>query len=288
MNPMATHEGVLQIGETSYPVAVLDDGTRVFTRTGLLNVLGRPYKGQYKGQLPAAISAPNLKPLVSDHLQELLIPIKYRNKSGGSVSGYKAEVLIDICSVYIDADKRGILTPIQRPIASRCEIILRAMAKTGITALIDEATGYQELRDRKALQAILEKFLQKEYAAWAKKFPTEFYQEVFRLRKWKWVGMMVNRPQFVGRITNDIVYERLLPGVLKELRELNPKDERGFRKVRHHQFLTADIGHPALSQHIHALLAIMRISDDWDSFYLRIQKAFPKRGDQLSLDFEEA
>jgi len=38
-------------------------------------------------------------------------------------------------------------------------------------ALVDEATGYQEIRDRLALQAILDRFLRKELAAWAKRFP---------------------------------------------------------------------------------------------------------------------
>jgi hypothetical protein len=131
-------------------------------------------------------------------------------------------------------------------IYEKCKLLIRAFAVVGITALIDEATGYQETRDRLALQAILDKFLRKEFAAWAKRFPDEFYQEMFRLRGWQWKGMKVNRPSVVGHYTNDLVYERLAPGVLEELQRRNPRDEKGHRATKHHQWLTEDIGNPAL------------------------------------------
>jgi hypothetical protein len=62
------------------------------------------------------------------------------------------------------------------------DIVMRGLARVGIVALIDEATGYQEVRDRKALQSILNSilnaFLRKELAAWALRFPKEFYEQV--------------------------------------------------------------------------------------------------------------
>jgi hypothetical protein len=39
-----------------------------------------------------------------------------------------------------------------------------------------------------------------------------------------------------------------------ELEARNPKDERGHRKNKHHQWLTEDVGHPALAQHLYASL----------------------------------
>jgi hypothetical protein len=157
------------------------------------------------------------------------------------------------------------------------------LAIVGITALVDEATGYQEVRDRRALEAILDKFLRKELAAWAKRFPDEFYQQIFRLKKWEWKGMSVNRPGVVGKYTNDLVYERIAPGILDELKRLNPKDERGRRKSAHHQWLTEDIGHPALAQHVYALIGFMRVSEEWDVFYRMVQRAFPKKNTTLLL-----
>ena len=169
----------------------------------------------------------------------------------------------------------------------KCEIFTRVFDKVGIIALVDEATGYQEIRDREALQAILDKYLRKDFAAWAKRFPDEFYQQMFRLRGWQWRGMKVNRPSVVGHYTNDLVYQRLAPGILEKLRELNPKDEKGYRKARHQQYLTDDIGVPALYEHLHSTTAFMRASTGWDQFYRMMQRAFPKLNSTMLLDFPE-
>jgi len=86
-------------------------------------------------------------------------------------------------------------------------LMIRALAHVGIIALVDEATGYQEVRNKEALQALLDAFLQKEFAAWAKRFPDEFYKEIFRLRSCEWNRLSVRRPMWVGKLTNDVVYE---------------------------------------------------------------------------------
>ena len=160
---------------------------------------------------------------------------------------------------------------------------MRGFARVGIIALVDEATGYQEVRDRQALAEILDKFLRKEFAAWAKRFPDEFYQEIFRLRHWEWRGMKVNRPQIVAHYTKDLVYARLTPGILKELEIRNPLDEHGHRKAKHHQWLTDDIGHPRLAQHLYGVVGLMRAAEQWDEFMSMVDKAYPRRGDTLQL-----
>jgi len=100
----------------------------------------------------------------------------------------------------MDANRANVLGRRQKLIAERAEILLRGLAHVGIIALIDEATGYQTIRDREALQAILDAYLRKELAAWAKRFPDEFYEQMFRLRGWRWKGMKVNRPPGSGKI----------------------------------------------------------------------------------------
>jgi hypothetical protein len=74
---------------------------------------------------------------------------------------------------------------------------------------------------------------------------------------------------------------------VKELEERNPKDERGYRKARHHQFLTEDVGHPALAQHFYGVLGLMRIADTWEEFMKMMDKAYPRRGDTLQLSLFE-
>jgi hypothetical protein len=91
----------------------------------------------------------------------------------------------------------------------------------------------------------------------------------------------------VGKLTNDVVYERLAPALLDELQNRNPKDERGRRKTTHHQWLTEDVGHPALAQHLHAVIGLMRASGNWKQFHDLLDKAFPKRGSVLQLEFLE-
>jgi hypothetical protein len=162
-----------------------------------------------------------------------------------------------------------------------------SLANVGLAALIDEATGFQKDRDRRALQALLDKYLKKEFAAWAKKFPDEFYQEMFRLKGWQWQGMSFNRPQVVGYYTRDIVYAPLAPGIVEELERRNPKDDKGERKGRHHQLLTDDIGHPALAQHLYAVIALMRAASTWKKLCSLIQSAFPRKGDQLELGIDD-
>jgi hypothetical protein len=137
--------------------------------------------------------------------------------------------------------------------------------------------------DRLALQATLDKSLRKEFAKWAKQFPAEFYQGIFRLRNWQWRGMKVNPPQIVAHYTKDLVYARLAPGIVKELELRNPMTERGYRKHKHYQYLTEDVGLPALAQHLHAVTGLMRIADTWDEFMRLINKGYPRRGDTLQL-----
>jgi hypothetical protein len=214
-------------------------------------------------------------------------PLEFRPLHGGrSAFGYEATILPEICEVLMDARKKGGLSARQMEFAETAELMLRAFARVGVIALVDEATGFQESRDRDALRAILDAYLRQELAAWAKRFPDEFYRQIFRLRGWQWKGMNVNRPQVVAAYTKDFVYARLAPGILDELERRLPIDDKTRRRAaRLHQLFTDDIGHPALAQHLHAVIGLMRASSTWEHFVGMIDVAFPARGDTLSMPF---
>lgn len=296
--PRATHDGELVIGNVSIPCAVLQDGTRVLSERGVTKALGGKRGGAHwrrkkanegdGANLPVYLSANNIFPFISMELRSALIsPIQYITKSGGQIgNGVPADCLAEICEVWLKARHAGVLHQTQQHLATQAEALMRSFAKLGITALVDEATGYQEVRDKSALRAILDKYLRKELAAWAKQFPDEFYKEIFRLRRWEWKGMRVNRPQCVANYTRDIVYERLAPRILEELERKNPVGENGSRKAKHHQWLTMDVGHPALAQHLHSSIALMRASDSWDQFKRMLDRSLPKRGDTLLLPMD--
>jgi P63C domain len=286
--PYATHEGTIHIGEMEIACAVLNTGQRVVTQSGFMRALGRARQAKgrayYNGDvnLPAFLTAKNLKPFISSMLEVSSSQIEFRLQKGAKAFGYADSLLPEVCDVFIKADRAGQLTRGQKHIADQAHIIMKGLARTGIAGLIDEATGYQEVRDKQALQALLDQFLRKELAAWAKRFPNEFYEQIFRLRGWKWRGRATNPPQVVAAYTKDIVYARLAPRVIDELERKNPSDG-GRRKAKHHQWLTDDVGHPALAQHLHAVITLMRISTNWDQFKLFLDQAHPKRGDTLML-----
>ena len=171
---------------------------------------------------------------------------------------------------------------------------MRSLAETGIVALIDEATGYEHVRPQNALQAFIEKLLRKELAAWAKKFPDEFYENIYKLKGWTWPGMSKNRYSVVAHYTRDLVYERLAPGVLRELEERSPKDENGARKNKLHQWLTDDVGNPMLAQHLHSLIMFKRLAISngygWNRFVKMVNQVLPRKGDtiELPLNFTDA
>jgi hypothetical protein len=285
--PRATHSGTLKVGDI--PCYVLESGERILSSRGVMKSLSRGVRGRRAGaeiKVPAFLDADNLKPFISADLVPILNAIVFRTDKGMKAEGYRAEILPAVCEIYLRARDENALRQSQLPVAKRCEILVRGLSRVGIAALVDEATGYQEIRDRFALQAILDEFLLKEFAAWAKRFPDEFYKQIFRLRNWKFgsaKGNRAYRPQIVANYTKDLVYARLAPGIVRELEMRNPIDEKGHRRAKHHQWLTEDVGHPALAQHLHAVIGIMRISDSWEQFKRMLDRAFPKRGDTLQL-----
>jgi hypothetical protein len=286
--PYATHEGIINIGDIEIACAVLNTGQRVITQSGFMVALGRARqakgRGHYKGDvnLPAFLTAQNLKPFIPSDLEVTSSQIEFRTLGGGRAFGYADALLPEVCDVFVKAARARVLLQNQQHIADHAHIIMKGLARLGIAGLIDEATGYQEVRDKRALQALLDTYLRKELAAWAKRFPDEFYEHIFRLRGWQWKGRSRNPPQAVAGYTKDIVYARLAPQILEEIERKNPI-EGGRRKAKHHQWLTEDVGHPALAQHLHAVITLMRVSEKWDQFKLMLDRAHPKRGDTLQL-----
>lgn len=294
--PRASHVGTLKIGESVIECAVLEDGTRVLTRSTFVKAIGRT--GKVKGgrdydegfKTPVFLSAKNLIPFIPNELGDNSKPVLF-NLNGQRAIGYKAEFLPLVCGVFIDAEKADQLRPNQVHIADQCKILIRSLATVGIVALIDEATGYQAIRPQDALQKYLEMLVRKELAAWAKKFPDEFYENIYKLKGWQWPGMKKNRFSVVAHYTRDLVYERIAPNLLQTLEAKSPKDESGNRKNKLHQWLTEDIGDPMLAQHIHSLIMFQRLAlangHGWHRFVRMVDKVLPKRGVDRELPFED-
>jgi len=83
------------------------------------------------------------------------------------------------------------------------------------------------------------------------------------------------------------VYARLAPGVLAELRNKNPMTEKGYRRTKHHQWLTDHTGHPKLIQHLDKLVDMMKMFGTWDEFRDRLDRALPKYQPMPLLEWAE-
>ncbi len=293
--PKADWVGTLKIGDMSFPCSVLSDGTRILTQSDFMAGMNMYYSGwvsqnrsaeDVAADIPHFLAFKALKPFIDRHLGDLQsITVSYRTERGNIARGIKAEIIPKICDVWLDAQEGGKLGTRQRKVAEKAKLLMRALAHVGIIALVDEATGYQDIRRRDALNEMLDAFLRKELAAWAKRFPDEFYKQIYRLRNWEWRGRHVNPPQVVAHYTNDFIYDRLAPGIRCELESRMPKTETGKKLGRLHQLFTDDIGHPALAQHLHAVTTLMKASSNWASFKLMLDTALPKRGNTLQLPF---
>lgn len=279
----------LKIGDTEIPCYVLEDGRRVLVQGGMLTALdmsqGTAAKSGKGDRLVKFLCTKGVKPFVSKDLNEIITnPIKFRTPSGSDAYGYEATILPDFCDAVLEARNANALNYQQKHIAKACEILVRSFAKVGIIALVDEATGYQYIRARQALEEILDKFISDELVKWTKTFPDEFYENLFRLRGWRYAPFSVKRPILVGKLTNQLVYERLAPGVLDELKKRNPKNSQGKRKDKYFQYLTEDIGHPKLREHIASVTTLMKASSKWDEFKRLINRALPKWEDMPLFD----
>ena len=275
----------LVIGDIEIPCYVLEDETRVLSQRGVfsgINVTrgGHRSKKDHGAQIPRFASQKWLQLFISnDLMMALKEPIPFQYGSSKPAYGYPATILVDICDAIIEADNAGFTKDRQKPIVDRANLLIRGFAKVGIIALVDEATGYQRIREERALATILEQLIAKNLNPWTITFPFEFYEQICRLRGWPSVNA-IQRPSVIGKYTNDFVYDRLAPGVLEELQRINPVlPDIGRRRHKHHQWFTTDIGHPKLQQHLHGVMAIMRISNSWDVFKRNLKKAYPKPGE---------
>ncbi|WP_414449064.1 P63C domain-containing protein [Burkholderia sp. 22PA0099] len=290
--PKATHGSAdhpLKIGDVEIPCYVLEDGTRVLSQRGMVAGLGMTYGSGQGGadRLTGFAGGKAISPFINNEMMALIQhPIRFAHSGGGGVAnGYPATLLADICDAVLAARAAGSLQKQQEHIAAQCEILVRGFARVGIIALVDEATGYQKDRARDALAQILEKFVAKELQPYVRTFSPEYYEEMFRLRGLNYPPENPNfRPQYFGVLTNDVVYGRLAPGLLSELKALAKKGER---KAHLHRRLTQDIGHPKLREHLASVTTIMKLSSNYADFISKLNRIHPRFGDTVPLELEE-
>lgn len=294
--PNAAHKGSLKLGDMQIPCAVLEDGRRIISENGINSTLGSSGGKSLKlrdsanfehGPLPLFLSSKALHPFVNDVFDAKdLETITYLD-SGKEYVGYPAHILPKVCEVWLKARDANALQRSQIPKTIKAEIMMRALAHIGITALVDEATGYQDAREKDALAKIFEEFVAKELQPWIKTFPDEYYKQLFRLYGYDYPNPKQKnfRPQFFGKVTNKVVYKKLAPEILPELKK--QANKTGKKSAKLHQTLTSDVGHPKLREHLASIVTLMKLSEDKDSFFEKVDLIHPDFNENYHIDFDE-
>lgn len=292
--PIALLGNKLNLGDVEVDCYVGEDGQRLIAGRGMQDLLklvdeDLPHKQKAGSRMTRLLNNKTLRPLIyKDKSPNHFEPQKYRYQ-GKIISGYNAEMLVDICEGMLQARSEGLLkTTRQSIVAAQCELILRGLAKTGIVALIDEATGYQNLRPTDGLQTYFDQVLRKDLAVWCKRFPDEFYENIYKLKNWEWPGMQKNRYSIVGKYTNDLVYGRIIPGLDEELKKRNPKNAKGYRDHKHHQWLNDEVGDKLFSAQMFTILALQRAclnkpGDRWQHFMSMMDDVLPRKHGTIPL-----
>lgn len=297
--PRAVAEGVLPIGELKLPCAVLDDpdNTRVLTQNGFLKAIGRhPFApggtGSAIDDTAPFLRAKNLEPFISADLKRSSVPLVYlpRNPTagaGGVGYGYRGSLLPSVCWVYQDAMLARKLLPNQKHIGEAARAFLKALTNKAIDDLIDEATGFDDLRKKKAIDRIIERYVRKDAQPWVKMFDIDFYRHIFRLNGWAFDPENTARPGVVGHWTNDI-YDRLAPGVRGALHDRVKRNDKGKPIQKLTQLLTPEEGKPRLRELLEGVKLLMRMSSNWQDFVHRLDEYYPRFGDTMQLPFRDS
>lgn len=270
--PFSMFRGTLTIGDLTVTCHVLNDGRRVIAQREVVRILGHGREG---GNLKPYLDG---NPLIQrDSIMGETIQFRVPNVPIAA-NGFEGTLLIDLCVKFMEARRLGLLTRNQLPLVDQAEIVVRACAKVGIIALIDEATGYQKVREKNALQLKLQAFIADELQEWARMFPEEFWFELARLEGIHYSPN--SRPLRWGKYVMMFVYDAIDGDVGKELRKINPNPH--FLK-NHHQWLKK-YGRDKVTIQIEKVVTIMKLCLDMTEFKDKFAHVFKKTPLQMNFN----
>jgi len=247
-SPFAKWRGQIELMGERIDCYVLDTEQRVIALRSAIKSIS----GTDSGKLGNYVGASALKPflnsdLILGELIEFSIPGTQFRGFGMTTEHFEL-----ICRGYVEALYKGAnLTERQKEIAIKCAVLTSGLTRTGLDALIDEATGYQYERAEDELQVKLRAFIAEELRAWEKTFPDELWEEFGRLTNWR--GSLTSRPKYWGKLVIELIYDTLDPDVAKYLRENRPKPG-----VHWHRQLTEDTGVRALVSRCYEVVGLAK------------------------------
>lgn len=259
--------GKINLGGGERECFVLEDGTPVLGTSQVEAILGAR---QRRNLTSLIANIPNASDSLNVRAREILVP---GNSSASRANGYVAEDVIDICVAYSNAFVAGALKPQQMHIAVRAISVLNATAKTGIRAMIYEATGY---KSPKTLQEHFNDNLRDELVEWSKCFDSSWDETFCNLYRLPYDGVP---PRWMAAINHKFYRKVLGDALVDEMQRRNPSPEKGRN---HHQQLR-ERAKGVIEQHIPTFRAIAMTSDGAAEFWRKIETVYNKAPLQLTL-----
>jgi hypothetical protein len=260
-------KGELPIGGIILDCFILNDDeknpSRILSAKAVFNAFDRPRRGRrdkdpiYEGkQLPSFVGGKNLIPYINKDVMRWIQPIDFIDEKGQKRQGYRAEILPEICSLYLKARRDKKLYSGQKELAEKAEVLQDGFARVGIIALVDEATGFQFNRKYDALRILLETYLNDTIKSWTKKFPDAFFSQLDRIYGNEKM-IMTQRPKHYGKFINTYIYDPIEKGKVNN--ELDKRYKADEKKHKKHQWLT-DFGDDQLRLQIGRILGLLEIA----------------------------
>lgn len=278
--PKAVSQGSLSIGEVVIDVYVLSDRRRLIHKRGMARALG--LKSEGGNAFMKTITSKGLGSVISDELkQKIANPIEFKPLIGDPAHGFTAEVFIEVCDAIIDAHKQKKLSASQSFLGLQAEFIVRSAAKIGIIGLIDEATGFIADKRREEYRELWTQFIRDECRAYEAEFPERFFESLYRLYGLKRKDpKSFKHPRFFSKFIRKYVYAPLANShgaILEDLDAKNPVVyANGGRRYKMFQFLSDEIGMPALKGHLWQVVGIAAGATDKSAFERAFYRAFPE------------
>lgn len=271
--PFAKWRGRIDLGGNEIDCYVLNDETRVLSSGSTTKAIAEVERGS----LQDYIGQKALNPFIDkDKVLQETIRFSIPGTQWAGI-GITTEHFELICRGYVQALYEGAkLTDRQREIAIRCAVLTAGLTRSGLDALVDEATGYQYERAEDALQVKLRAFISEELRAWEKTFPDDLWEEFGRLTGWK--TPLSSRPKWWGKLVTELIYDTLDEDVAEYLKANKPP-----AGVRWHQQLTENYGVRQLVSRCYEVIGMAKTCDDMHELRQRVAQHYGKKPVQFTM-----
>jgi len=115
---------------------------------------------------------------------------------------------------------------------------------------VEKAYHAKRLAEEKNKHRFIEAFI-REVGPYRKMYPPAFYEALYELIGWQWHEGKHSHPGYIGRLTNQLIYTKIAPGIYEELNRRNPyQSARRRRRWILTRLLTDEAGKVALKKQI--------------------------------------